>query len=490
MKPPIHDYELKPQDKVFFLHIPKTAGTSLAAILEHHFNPSEIFPCYPTSQLAGISKPDLARYRYIRGHFYYDAIRNLWDRQPLTITLLRDPLERFLSHFAQTQRGNNFLPESVVTRVQQMTLEDLLNEERLLLVLGYINCQTALLAATLNVEVTETSELLPLLKALNNAPKSDLSVTRALQVLNSFAVIGLSERFQESLDLLTYTFGWRPVRDSQKLNITPQRLRQQAISPSTLERVVALNALDLELYAQAQQVFEARFRHMTQRLLHHYGSRAQAHLPYPLPLETLHELLEKHYERRAANRYERQHRPALQFKFDQAFEGVSWHLPANSPEHGVMWWSGPGTQSTLDFPLARHSDLLIQFRILMALAPDILDSLTLKVNSQPIPLIRQPDPAGAIIFQGRIPRAVLRRRPGFTRLAFEVNRTVAPNAVDAQNPDDRRLGVLFNWIELSPTTTASSIWPPPPKSLIGSSLDRLRRLAAGLARRLQRKSHA
>jgi hypothetical protein len=476
------EHELTAQDRVFFLHIPKTAGTSLAAILEHHFHPSEILPRYLMAELCAASQPALILddIRYIRGHFYYDAIRNLWNRQPLTITLLRDPLERFLSNFAQTQRATN-LPQALTRQVQQMTLEDFLNEEQLQLRLGYCNLQTAMLAVKL--KVTQAGELPPLLKALHSSPKLDLSVTEALQLLDSFAVVGLSERFQESLDLLAYTFGWRPVRDAQKLNVAPQRLRQQDLSPNSLERVAALNALDLELYAQAQHIFEARFRHMTQRLLDSYGSRAQAHLPYPLPLETLHELLEKHYERRAAKRYERQQRSSFQFKFDQAFEGLNWHLPEISPELGFIRWSGPGTQSTLDFPLAHHNDLLIQFRILTALAPDILESLRLTVNDQPIRLSRRPDPAGAgaIIFQGRIPRATLQRRPGFTRLAFEVNRTLSPQTLDPHSPDERRLGVLFNWIDIYPareSLSTSRLWQ---KSFLASGLNRLRRLATRLS---------
>src|SRR5688572_13477555 len=100
-------YEIKPSDQVFFLHIPKTAGTSLAVLLEHHFDKNDIFPYYLTREWPGVSREVFRDSRYFRGHFYYDLLTKLLEKPPVTITMLRDPVERFISQFSQIKRAND-----------------------------------------------------------------------------------------------------------------------------------------------------------------------------------------------------------------------------------------------------------------------------------------------------------------------------------------------------------------------------------------------
>jgi hypothetical protein len=95
---------------------------------------------------------------------------------------------------------------------------------------------------------------------------------------------------------------------------------------------------------------------------------------------------------------------------------------------------------------------MIKFRVLMAPSSEVVDTLKLNVNNQPVPLIKCPDEIGATIFAGCIPRPVLANSKSYTRLAFTVERTIAPNTVDPDNPDDRQLGVALNWIEINPTS--------------------------------------
>ena len=46
----------------------------------------------------------------------------------------------------------------------------------------------------------------------------------AKQRLGEFAVVGLTERFQETLYLLAYTFGWPPVVNPTRQNMATHRL--------------------------------------------------------------------------------------------------------------------------------------------------------------------------------------------------------------------------------------------------------------------------
>ena len=66
-----------------------------------------------------------------------------------------------------------------------------------------------------------------------------------------FSVIGLVERFDESLMLLKREFGWQNI-SYMRHNTTP---RQEQASEETIEFIKQDNALDMELYAYAQTLF-------------------------------------------------------------------------------------------------------------------------------------------------------------------------------------------------------------------------------------------
>lgn len=141
----------------------------------------------------------------------------------------------------------------------------------------------------------------------------------------------------------------------------------------------------------------------------------------------------------------------LRFAFDQAQPGLEWQGVERDPRHGTFQWSGPATRSSLDLPLVNDRDLEIAFRVVHWLKPDILDSLRLEVNGEPVALTRRADEAGAMVFEGRLPAAALALSSGSPRLTFLVSRTVSPVELDPASGDRRRLGLAFNWIEVRPS---------------------------------------
>lgn len=449
MKSSVPEQDLQAQDSVFFLHIPKTAGLSFAALLDNCLGRREIAPFYDLDQLRKTPYPILIEQNYFRGHIPYGLMRLLLGKSPVCLTLLREPVERFVSDFAYTQRHLETISlfPGELDYLRELSLADYVDNNPLAERLGNRNCQTEMVGA--RFKLTSPEEIYDVPKAQSARKHRHVTIEFAKEQLNDFAFVGLTERFQASLFLLAFTFGWQPIMDFQTLNVSPSRPRGDQIAVETRQQIEKYNALDLELYRYAEQLFEARFTQMTQALLERYGTRAQAHLKVPLPVEELYALLEKHYEHRYAERHPLV--AVLNFNFDQALPGSGWHAIQTLPEFGAVRWTGPGTQTRLDLPLVTDQDLNIQFRILMALAPDILESLTLKVNEQLIPLTRGAEPPGAgVTFHGCLPRSVLQPGASFTRLVFEVNRTLAPKTVDPHNGDERLLGVLFNWIKIFP----------------------------------------
>src|SRR5436305_11580454 len=85
------------RDLVYFLHIPKTSGSSLWRFLQRAVGPDAATPPLLWRQLVSGQYRIPARTRVITGHF--GGLLPLWLRRwPRIITLLREPLARALSH--------------------------------------------------------------------------------------------------------------------------------------------------------------------------------------------------------------------------------------------------------------------------------------------------------------------------------------------------------------------------------------------------------
>ena len=130
---------------------------------------------------------------------------------------------------------------------------------------------------------------------------------------------------------------------------------------------------------------------------------------------------------------------SVRFEFDQPASGSGW-WPVESSS---MWMREPNAD--LNFNLASDQDYSVKFRVLMALHPDILDSLRLTVDGIPVDLHRATDPQGGTIFSGVIPHAIV--SSGNTQFMFTVNRVVTPKSAGI-NDDERTLGVMFDWLQI------------------------------------------
>ena len=101
---------------LFFLHIPKTAGTSLRELLSCRFAPADILALdrrgaheHPSQQLETIS-----RYRFVHGHVPY-ALVDRFPRRPFVVTLLRDPIDRAVSAFHYMQHLARLQADAIQT---------------------------------------------------------------------------------------------------------------------------------------------------------------------------------------------------------------------------------------------------------------------------------------------------------------------------------------------------------------------------------------
>ena len=157
----------------------------------------------------------------------------------------RDPCERMISHYHFgldiTRNGKQGLPI-------ELSLTEYLDQ----ITIYSFNCQTAFLSG---LHAEHQIRKKPLDRRLYDRGLLE----RAKRNLESHDVIGLTERFDESLLLLRERYGWPVWRTLYRpKNIGKGRQNAPNFSPDQLEAIRANNELDIELYDFACELFEER----------------------------------------------------------------------------------------------------------------------------------------------------------------------------------------------------------------------------------------
>lgn len=232
-----------PRPTVIFLHITKTAGTTLAQVAQQQYpGPGFLRSDYDfdafEAHLTSMPDADKRAIDCLFGHMAFGLHRWL-PRPAVYVTLLREPVDRVISHYYYALHATDHpLHRRVVD--EGMTLEDYLVSG----VLDELNDgQVRRLSGA-------RDEAIP----YGSVPRELLDVAKR-NLREQFAAVGLTERFDESVLLFSRALGWKNVH-YVTLNVTPGRPLRSSV-PATLRRTIErYNLLDAELYAYARELFD------------------------------------------------------------------------------------------------------------------------------------------------------------------------------------------------------------------------------------------
>lgn len=236
----------KSTNTVIFLHIPKTAGSTLHAICRALYPPDHLLHLkgdpHIDSAVAYFKQLDSETKQKIwllTGHIDY-GLHNWLPRPATYFTILRDPVERVLSYYYFILRT----PEH--PRYEEMTKEKTSITDFAKNILGHNN-QTRFLAGTW----------------LKDEPCTEHTYSQAKQnILQDFALVGLSEQFDTTLLLLKHKLNWPRLPYYYARNVTKNRPARQQLDDQTLAAIQETQAYDLRLYDFAQRRFEENIRQM------------------------------------------------------------------------------------------------------------------------------------------------------------------------------------------------------------------------------------
>jgi hypothetical protein len=211
--------------KLVFIHIPKTAGTSLRLLLESNYKESERLAVYSHENLderlaAALADPKI---KCIYGHFPLRPV--VVESDAIVMTLLREPIARSMSHYNHYSKRMN--------EKHTQLMEGIHSPEDFTKLVQSNNRQTAFLSGYLNQQAfLEDATVLE--KALKNLDRLD--------------AVGFTEHYAASISLFGSLMGWKNTMAEHhnkggKKNLAPSKVWAE------------MNEYDLPLYDEAVKRF-------------------------------------------------------------------------------------------------------------------------------------------------------------------------------------------------------------------------------------------
>lgn len=234
-----------------FVHIPKTAGSTLRTVFLNSYprnaigNSGNAFrdPDSSAAKVEGLSRA--ARIRVIAGHTPLGVFREHLRARARYLTILRDPVDRTLSHFHYLCLSGRGSVSPLPTREgpRRLPLPPCIGLEEMLARGEYLldNLATRMLCD----------------RASPFGPVTEAHLEEAKRNLGTLAFVGLTERFDESAVLLERALGLDLVPYTSK-KVNAGRPSVQDTPEAEVALIAEHNQLDLELYECARELFERR----------------------------------------------------------------------------------------------------------------------------------------------------------------------------------------------------------------------------------------
>ncbi|XP_068165111.1 heparan-sulfate 6-O-sulfotransferase 3-B-like [Antennarius striatus] len=288
------DFNIRGEDVMVFLHIQKTGGTTFGRHLVKNIQLERPCDCMPGQRKCTCHRPGRADSwlfsRFSTGwscglHADWTeltscvpGVMNKRDKKSSApkskrnfyyITMLRDPVSRYLSEWKHVQRGATWKTALHMCDGRPPTQDELpacySGEDWTGVPLAdFMTCPSNLAN---NRQVRMLADL-SLVGCYNASTISDLDrghvlLASAKANLRNMAFFGLTEFQRKTQFLFERTFGLRFIRAFTQINST--RAASVGISEKVRWRIEGLNALDVELYEYAKELFLRRYQYSRQK---------------------------------------------------------------------------------------------------------------------------------------------------------------------------------------------------------------------------------
>lgn len=233
---------------LIFVHIPKTGGKTLDLVIDRQYPRGKAYRLsYQAQEEYGpffaMTPEQRGRLQCITGHVPYGFHQHLPGKSFVYVSLLREPVARFISEYRYLLRDKRPLawrpPDAVMEDLEKFLDYRIENHST--------NVQTRIISGYF----PKPGELPPYAPL----PSDALDVAKR-NMREHFAVVGTMERYDETLLLIKKRAGWTRSVHYVRMNASSERSAPEKLPPRLVERIREHNRLDAELYECAAALLE------------------------------------------------------------------------------------------------------------------------------------------------------------------------------------------------------------------------------------------
>ncbi|WP_188261072.1 sulfotransferase family 2 domain-containing protein [Azospirillum tabaci] len=408
---------------IYFLHIPKCAGTTFRAWIENNYYKDDAIGFWDDISVIKTPPSVLKSKHCISSHSGWGLMEHLADTHRV-VTVLRDPIERTISSYRFIQQITGHALNKLAHSVDTLEFFQHPTVRRCM-----ANGQTRQLAFSSMKNTIEIQSLTGTLmqhdhekKLIDDFDKNMLQT--AIGSISKVDFLGTSENINQLVLSMCDFYGWYPPNNLPKLNVTHAEFTANVTS-EVIEEIKSINEKDIILYEKFARDGVSGKTTPLQRneVIRKFEVAMQSATP----------------------------RSDFRFDFESPLSGEGWY--GREQEHGgwIVRWTGPEASSSLYLrldPSINHAITLMASSYLH----EIMDGIEIFANDRKLNMsfIQLESPAGCKrVIKTAIDSTVLSTRDGLLEFRIQLPYTMIPHELSSTDPDRRALGIYVHWLDFT-----------------------------------------
>ena len=402
----------------YFIHIRKTAGTSLYSLIQRNYDWSTevLYQASQWREFWRLNPRQLQKALFIRGHTGINLCKLIQDEIDC-FTFLREPVNRCLSDINYAWHKKNHWPHKIL-RKGFLTAKQAVHDSHFRTF--FYNHQTMNLG--LDLDLAEIWNKAPMFSSPIWSSVTEEEMVKVLEkakaTLDRCYFVGIMELFNLSYLTLCQLNKWRPDLEAEKQRSTPRDWLDETLDQECCTHLEELNQHDKLLYQYGLKRFEKLFYETFDKTIN-----VTTLLTDPLLIKRL----ETEIRGRVMDSYEsslRRSAPILRWDASMPINGTGWY-DVHAPEDNPHRWSGPKTESDIDLVLEAQTEYLLKINILAVSHRKNLSQIKVFINGR-----RTKHRTRGMLLEIKIPKTAAQKL-GFVRVSFKVPRTSGLNTDDS-----------------------------------------------------------